>query len=253
MTKKSGEGRTFLFIPITKFMISSYNSIYYMNYRLIILLFVVFAVAIASCKNNDEVFKKVVSSAINVVNASPDTINFYLNGTRQNNSSSLYPGSQSFYLTVPAGADNFQFKKAGGFNVLFSAPLTLKDSVNNTLYVSGETADKSFHTVDFLDTANIINVPNIRIRFVNASPDAGNLDAAVDSASYTAIPYQATSNFILMGAGPKEIKIFHPGSLTAKIDTTIIFQPNHIYTFFSRGLLNGSGSAAFKLGVAVNY
>ena len=217
------------------------------------MFFMIVIVGMISCKNNDEVFTKAVSSAMNVVNASGDTLNFYLNGTRQNNSSSLYPGNQSFYLVVPAGADNFQFKKAGDFNVLFSVPLTLKDSVNNTLYVSGEAATKTFHTVDFLDTTNIINLPQTRIRFVNASSDAGALNAFVDSASYSAVPFQTTSDFTLMGDGPKEIKIYQATSNTLLKDTTITFQPAHIYTLFSRGLINGKGAAAFNIGLVINY
>jgi hypothetical protein len=226
-----------------------------MIYRFLIILSIAVIVGFTSCKNNDEVFKPVVSSFFNVVNASPDTLNFYLNGTRQNNNSSLYPGSQSFYLSVPDGADNFQFKKAviGNANVLFSVPLTLADSSNYTLYVSGETVDKSFHTLDLLDTSGIINFPNIRIRFVNASSDAGSLTALVDSANYNAQVYQGSSNFIGMGAGPKEVKIYQQSTSSPKIDTTIIFQPHHIYTLFSRSLLNGKGSVAFNVGVTINY
>jgi len=245
--------RTFLFIAITKFIISSYYSNYIMIYRLSLLFFIVVIVGMVSCKNNDEVFATPLPTYVNVVNASGDILNFYLNGTRQNNSSSLYPGNQSFYLVVPAGTDNFQFKKAGDFNVLFSVPLTLKDSVNTTLYVSGESTSNTFHTVDFLDTTNIINLPQMRIRFVNASSDAGALNAFVDSTSYSAVPYQTTSNFTLMGDGPKEIKIYQAKSDSLLKDTTIIFQPAHIYTLFSRGLIKGKGAAAFNIGLAINY
>src|ERR1700743_611236 len=98
-----------------------------MNNRCLILFFIAASMGLASCKNNDNVFPKKVTTQINVVNASADTLNIFLNGTRQNNNSSLFPGGQSFYLNVPAGMLNYQFKKAGASAVLFGVPLTLPD------------------------------------------------------------------------------------------------------------------------------
>jgi hypothetical protein len=96
-----------------------------MSTRKLIFVVVFALTGLYSCKNNDEIFQPKVSAFINVVNASADTLNFYLNGTRQNNASSLSPGGQSFYIAVPDGQQNYQFKKPGDFNVLFSVPLTL--------------------------------------------------------------------------------------------------------------------------------
>ena len=222
--------------------------------RLYIVYFFTALLAFESCKNNDSVIKTVLYAGVNVVNASADTLNFYLNGTRQNNSSSLYPGSQSFYLPVPQGAENFQFKKAGAFNVLFSVPLTLKDSLNYSLYVAGETADKSFNTIDFLDTTGTQNGKGTRIRFVNASPAAGNLDVTVgDTLSYTKQPFQSSSGFRLTGSGIKVVKVSQTGSATAIIDTSIAFQPGRIYSLVTRGAINGTGTAKFSVGIVINY
>ncbi|BAU53105.1 DUF4397 domain-containing protein [Mucilaginibacter gotjawali] len=220
--------------------------------RLYIVYFFAALLAFESCKNNDSVIKTVLYAGVNVVNASADTLNFYLNGTRQNNTSSLYPGSQSYYLPVPQGAENFQFKKAGTFNVLFSVPLTLKDSTNYSIYLAGETADNSFSTVDVLypDTT-----PNkTQIRFVNASPDAGNLDAYVgDTLNYKTSAYKTSSAFFVTGSGIKNVKVYQTGSATPLIDTPITFQPKYIYSLVSRGKLTGTGSAKFSIGIVINY
>src|ERR1700733_11466905 len=123
-----------------------------MNKGFYILLLFAAMLTIEACKNNDNVFPTVVPSYLNVVNASADTLNYYLNGTRQNNSSSLFTDGQSFYAAIPAGSENIQFKKAGDFNVLFSYPMKLQDSLNYSLYVTGGSASGAFNTVDFLDT-----------------------------------------------------------------------------------------------------
>src|SRR5258708_22726596 len=116
----------FLFSFITKFAISSYNSIYCMKTRYCVLLFIAVAAGLASCKNNDNVFPAAPPpTGITVINASPDTLNFYLNGTRQNNASSMYPGGSSGLKLVPSGLQNYQFKKAGQPLALFSLPLKL--------------------------------------------------------------------------------------------------------------------------------
>lgn len=220
--------------------------------RLYIVYFFAAVLAFESCKNNDSVFTPVLYAGVNVVNASGDILNFYLNGTRQNNSSSLYPGSQSYYLPVPQGAQNFQFKKAGTFNVLFSVPLTLKDSISYSLYVSGETADKSFSTIDSLYLDTVTN--STQIRFVNASPDAGNLDAYIgDTLNYKSRKFTSSSVFLATGSGIKVVKVYQTDSTTAIIDTPITFQPGDIYTVFTRGLIKGTGSSKFNVGIVLNH
>ena len=224
-----------------------------MNIKYSVLFFIAAIMGLASCKNNDEVFTPVVITYVNVVNASTDTLNFYLNGTRQNNGSSISPTSQSFYLTVPDGQQNYQFKKAGGTVVLFSVPLNLKDSVNTSLYVYGESASQTFTTADAL-ISYTAHPDTTQIRFVNISPDAGSLNVTVgDTVSFTSQAFKSSTAFAQTGGGKKEVKVFLAGSVTATIDTPIVFQPGGIYTLYSKGLLKGKGNAAFNVGVAINH
>jgi hypothetical protein len=224
-----------------------------MNTRVSILFFIAAFAVLASCKNNDNVFPKKVSTALNVINASGDVLNFYINGTRQNNTT-IISGGQSFYLPVPAGTQNYQFKISKSTDVLFSVPLTLRDSVNNSLYVTEATTSRSFSTIDVLDTTGINLKSKAKIRFVNASPDAGDLNVTVGSkVSFTAISYKITAAFALVDAGLTEMKVNLAGSNTAKIDTSITLQAGHMYTLFSKGLLAGKGNARFNVGFALNF
>ena len=228
-----------------------------MSIRWLFLFFIVTVIGAASCKNNDEVFPKVLYTNINVVNASADTLNFYLNGTRQNNLSNLFPAGASLYLPVPSGLQNYEFKKLGGSTNLFSLPLSLKDSLYYSFYVYGETASQTFYTNDVL-LKYTAHPDTTQIRFVNVSPDAGNLNmtilnaTAMDTINLAPLAFKATSPFVLNPGGQQEIKIFLPGATVPKIDTTITFQQGASYTLFSKGLINGRGSATFGVGVIMN-
>jgi len=221
----------------------------------IVLFFAVVLIA-ESCKNNDEVFPNIPPCAFNVVNASPDTLNYYLNGTRQNDNSPLFPASASGYNLINSGSESIQFKKNGGFNVLFSVPLKLTDSLNYSLFVTGTSASGSFSTVDILDTTgiNANSYLYYKVRFVNASPNAGSLDVYVgDSISFKSKAFKSISGFVLGGANSEQVTIFPAGSTTNPLlDTLITFQANNLYTIFSQGQVNGRGSSAFNLGVTLN-
>lgn len=215
-----------------------------------ILLFWWVVLAAEGCKNNDEVFPKVTYAELNIVNASADTLNFYLDGTRQNNMSSISPTGQTGYLSVPAGNENLQFKKAGSFNILFSQPATLIDTTYS-VFIAGTSSSDCFITIDYLGIDTVTNTT--QIRFVNASPDAGPLTVSIDSSTYQNNNFKSISQFIPYGSGPKEIKVFRNGSATASVDTIVTFEPQSLYTIYSKGLVNGKGNAVFDVGVAVNY
>ncbi len=225
-----------------------------MKNRYLILFFIAAIIGLYSCKNNDEVLKKVVASYINVVNATADTLNFFLNGTRLNNTSGIYPASFSYYLHSLAGQQNYEFKKNNNPNVLFSLPLNLTDSVNYSLYVYGESATKTFMTNDGAPLLVPTGLDTSFVRFVNASPDAGTLNVMVgDTVAFNGSVFKSSSAFLFVGSsGLKEVRVYLAGSSTAKIDTTMNIQPNSTYTIFSKGLLNGKGNAAFGVGLVLN-
>ncbi|MCO5945505.1 DUF4397 domain-containing protein [Mucilaginibacter flavidus] len=220
-----------------------------MKTRLAALFFIIAITVLASCKSNDNVFTKKVSTAINVVNASADNINFYVNGTRQNNTSALTPGGQTFYLTVPAGLQNFQIKKDGSPDYLISIPLNLKDSLYHSLYIAGESVDKTLVTIDTL----IVDTNKVQLRFVHTTPGAGIFDVKIGDTLKFHSAFKTSSSFLSVGSGLKEIKVFETGSSTPKIDTIVSMSPNKGYTIFTKGTLTGTGSSKFSLGVALNF
>jgi hypothetical protein len=214
-----------------------------MSIKRFILFSVIVGIGLSSCKNNDNFFIPVVTT----VNASANTLNFYLNGTRQNNGSSIFPAGSVTHLFVPSGAQNYQFKIAGNPDVLFSVPLTLTPNIYNSLYITGATTATAFNTVDTLrnDTTTV--------RFVHASPDAGSLNVFVgDTVNFKSRVFKSSSVFLPVGSGQKHVRIFQTGSATAKVDTIITMQPRRTYTLFAKGLLNGKGASVFDVGIILN-
>jgi len=225
-----------------------------MKTRLAALLFIIAITALVSCKNNDSVFTKTVSTSLNVVNASANNINFYLNGTRQNNSSALTPGGQTFYLTVPAGVQNFQIKKDGSADYLISIPLNLKDSVYHSLYIAGETLDNTLVTIDTIGYDTIASHKNnFQLRFVHTTPGAGAFDVKVGDTLKFHSEFKTSSAFLSIGSGLKEIKVYDAGSTIPRIDTIVSLSPKKGYTIYTVGKLTGTGGSKFKLGVALNF
>jgi hypothetical protein len=232
-----------------------------MNFKVFTLLFFVLITGLLSCKNKDIAPVTPILTNLTVVNATADTINYYLNGTRQNNISDLYPGGSTGYLNVFSGLQNYQFKRTGSAVILFSVPYTLDTSKYYSIFVAGTTAGKTFKTVDAIDSAQAIlstdtTFQKSMIRYVNASPDAGQLTVTVgtgDTVSLTNKPFMYVSPFMQFNASHvQSVKVYLPGISKAQIDTPLTFQTGAIYTLFTKGLIAGKGNSAFSISLISN-
>jgi len=237
---------------------NSYIAINYMRTRLFTLLFFAVITGFLSCKNKDLPLPVGTTTRLNVTNAGADTLKFFINGTRQNQLSAIFAGGSTGYLTVLSGTQNYRFSKSNeGFPTLFTTTFTLNTSTYYSIFVGGETLDKTFLTVDPIVAADTLLATDTTlttsvIRFVNASPDAGPLDVRVgggDTVHITNASFKYVGNYTLFKAGLKEVKVYQTGSDTAKIDTMITFNTGNIYTLFTKGLLNGKGNAVFSVGL----
>ncbi|MFI5161614.1 MAG: DUF4397 domain-containing protein [Sphingobacteriales bacterium] len=230
-----------------------------MNIRVLGLLFGVLMMGLTACKKNNDA--PVVSTSIdslNVVNATADTINYYLNGTRLNNNSNLYPSGSSGYYQVPGGSQAFQVKKifnpaTGAAQSLFNITLPLEPHHYYSLFVAGESSDQAFTTLDTLRADTITN--QCYVRFVNASPDAGSYDFAVgDTLKFTSKAFKSAGGFTSVGvSGFKPLALYQSGSSTPLISVTYPLIARLSYTFYTRGKLNGTGNSALGLSVTVNF
>ncbi|WP_214071481.1 DUF4397 domain-containing protein [Mucilaginibacter sp. dw_454] len=217
-----------------------------MNNRIIIL--VVFAAMIGvfySCKKDGEQLAPVTNNLITVVNASSDTLNIYENGTRINSGSNLVPFGQYQNLEITAGAQRYQFKKAGNVNTLIDLPLSLNDSSFYSLFVAGESADNVFLLQDvlFVDTAK--GASNTFIRYVNASPDAGDIDFTISTYPiFKSCAFKSATSFVEVPAGAVFYSMTRQGESAPFASGNITLSAGVSYTLFSKGLIKGTGANA---------
>jgi hypothetical protein len=224
------------------------------------LLFVLCAVifyATACKKNNDAPTPAGLTDSLNIVNASADTVNIYLNGTRLNGNSSLYPGGSTAYsYYVPVGKPTFQVKKT--FNPATSAVQTLFSYTPDlaahhyySWFIAGESASQSFTTVDELQ--NDTEAGTCYVRFVNASPSGGTLSFSAGGVAYNNQAFGSASTFQLVDtASLSPILLYQAGSSTPAVSGHYPLLEGYSYTFYAQGTPNGTGNSVFTVGVTVN-
>jgi hypothetical protein len=229
-----------------------------MYIRLLIVVILASVIGLSSCKKNNDAPNVTLTTKLNIINASTDTINFYLNGTRQNNNSSIYPAVSTGYYDVPYGTQDYQFKKMfdttkSVVQNLFITPQTLDTGKYYSLFITGETADRAFLTIDNL-TADP-KPDTLYLRFVNASPDAGNLDVAVgDTLKFQNVAFKAASDFVVVGSGLKTFKIYSTGSATPLLTSLpVAMGARRLYTIYTKGKPGGTGDSAFGIAITLNY
>jgi hypothetical protein len=228
-----------------------------------ILAFIIYSITLISCKNNDNVFPVTQTTSLTIVNATTDTLNYYINGIRQNNTSSLFPGGALVNQSAPAGFANYQFKKSGNANVLFSKALTLKyDSsanytIGNSFFVYGELPSQNFVILnDTLFNSTAANTATIRV--ANLSTDAGTIQVSITNntlattIAFNEITFGEPSIFKSISSGLNEVKVYLLNNSVAQIDTIISIQPNTVNTIFTKGLLKSGNNSLFSLGAIVN-
>lgn len=213
---------------------------------------------LASCKKNNDKPDAVDSSttSLNVINATFNNINVYLNGTRINNTTTFYSGGTLGYISVKAGTQNYSVKLDGpnNPNPLFSLPLTLsKDSIYS-FYVAGNTVDQVFKTTDVL-VADTGKTPMAKIRFVNASSDAGNISvhfegttAALDTETVKNLGFKGTSTFYLVAPGEHNMALHSAALPTTVVRDTVTLTGGKVYTYYGYG----NKSAGLATGLFTN-
>ena len=225
------------------------------------MLAIAFIIGFSACKKTYNDAPTVVPQVgLNVINASVDTFNVYLNGSRLNSTSTILPGYSTGYYHVPKGQQSYQIKKP--FNIvnntiqtLFSITVPADANINHTLFVTDETANDAFVTVDNFQADTVSKT--CLVRFVNSSSGAGGLDMSyADTTRFSNILFKKLGDFTLLStvngasaSGLIPLKIFNNGSATPLLIDSVNFSANSSYTIYTLGK---PGSTGFSIGIRQN-
>lgn len=221
-------------------------------------------VGLIACKKKyDDAPAIVHKVGLCVLNASLDTINVYLNGSRLNTTSAILPGYFTQYDSVPRGQQIYEVKKP--FNIstsivqnLFS--IIIQDtSLRQTLFVTDGKAEDAFRTTDIFktDTVKATQDSTCFIRLVNSSPGSGPLDMTFGSTTISSgIPFKGYSDFTVVNlykdaskTGVTALKIFNTGSGTPLYTDSVTLTLGTNYTIYTLGT---PGTAGFNIGFKPN-
>jgi len=231
-----------------------------MKIRLPALFVIALIAGLAACKKAYDDAPTVVSQVtLNFVNASADTVNIYLNGSRLNTTAAILPAYSTGYYYVPAGKQTYGVKKP--FNVnsstvqnLFNITLPADVNYYRTLFITDEKADDAFQSVDVFKTdTSAAKDSTCFIRLVNSSPGSGALDMTYGTTTVsTGIPFKGYSDFALVSiykgasvTGLVPLKIFNAGSSTPLYTDSLSLSPGYNYTFYTLGT---PGATGFSVG-----
>jgi hypothetical protein len=231
-----------------------------MKIRLSALFVIALFAGLTACKKKyDDAPTFVSKVALSVLNASADTINIYLNGSRLNTTSAILPGYYTRYDSIPRGKQIYEIKKPFNINSgvvqnLFS--ITMQDtSLRQTLFVTDNKADDAFSIPDIFktDTVTATKDSTCFIRLVNSSSGSGALNMTFGSVTVSnGIPFKGYSEFVLVNpykeasvTGLTALKIFNAGSSTPLYIDSVSLNPQTNYTVYTLGT---PGAAGFNIG-----
>jgi hypothetical protein len=209
---------------------------------------------LASCVKNDPAVQINESVNVNVINASEEVLNYYLNGTRQNGVTGIFPLGANGYTAIPGGDQSLAFRKQ--FNTsqftnadtLFTLPVRL-DTVgpnvrNYSIFTAGTTRSTAFTILDTL----VSDDKNAKLRFVAASPAVTGIRVYLnDTLRFTSSAFKSVSTFNPVGTGQKIIKIRPANSDNVLYTSTITLDKGTNSTLFSAG-----SGANFRAGLVRN-
>nr|WP_157535827.1 DUF4397 domain-containing protein [Mucilaginibacter sp. L294] len=212
-----------------------------MKFKLFVFIVFIGVIAIVSCKKgNDDAPATPLKTSINFINASSDTINFYVNGTRLNIAAASYPLGSTGYLTTPLGEQNYQVKKDRNPNTLFNLVLPVDTGKVYSFFVTDNTSENTFTVVDTLKKVDKLSL----IRFVHTSPKMGDVKILMnDTVMFAKAKFKSVSDYLHVTGGLKVIKVLDAEGKVL-IEESRVLVLGRAYTLFTKGGLTATDSKA---------
>lgn len=221
-----------------------------MKFKLPVFIVFIGVIIIISCKKGDDAAPATpLKTSINFVNASADTINFYVNGSRLNIAAASYPLASTGYLTTPLGEQNYEVKKDRNPNILFNLVLPVDTGKVYSFFVTDNTSANTFTVVDTLQ-----KVDTTMIRFVHTSPKMGDVKILMnDTVAFANAKFKSVSDYLPVTPGLKQIKVVDVATGIVLINEARVLQLNRAYTLFTKGALTATDAPAISgTGLIIN-
>lgn len=178
---------------------------------------------------------------LSVIQAVPDApaADFYLDNSKVNLTALSY-NSRLDYFKAAVGTRNAIFTQTTTDVKLFSDSVSLAANQAYSLFVSNTTASPKFLLLT--DTIKQPSSGNASIRFVDVSPDAGDLDLAITGGAVIAshISYNQWTGFVPVGGNQTytlEVRQAGTTNIVAKL-TNASLSTGSVYTVWVHGLVN---------------
>jgi hypothetical protein len=208
---------------------------------------------LAACVKNDPAPVKNTTVNVDVINATDNILNFYVDGTRQSILTGINPLASNGYTAIPYGTHAFSFKKQfdkdnfSNVDTLFTLPVKL-DSGSTTdrysIFVGGLIRSQAFMVKD----AIAADSKNAKVRFVTASPDMPAFRVYFnDTLVYTSSAFKSVQDYTTATASLKKVNIRPVNANNILYTTNITVSAGRSYTLFTQG-----ANSTFRAGLITN-
>jgi hypothetical protein len=213
-----------------------------------------FTMLFSSCLKDNNNYVAPSTALLMVVQGSPDAPaeNLFLNTNLVNSQPLNY---QDFigYFNAYTGNRTVILSNSSTQAMIASDTINLKANLAYSLFLAN-----TYTKPDFILLKDTINTPasgKAAIRLVNASPDAGSVDLAVNNTVLVAgRSYKGASSFLpVTGNMLCNFSLLAHGTSTvlAKLDSVNVYTGS-VYTIWLHGLASGSGTTKLTAGIIQN-
>ncbi len=191
-------------------------------------------------------------SGFAIIHASPteEKLDLYVESSKANLSDFAF-GNKIDYLNALSGTRKIMVTKKGSATPLKTKDIELKPQVGYSFFIINKLEE-----IDFLNLEDNLSVPangKAKVRFINLSPDAGELDLYLNNATEAMSSnkaYKAYSDFIEVDASKVSFKIkTHQSDEEEALLQDVELEAGKIYTVWVKGLKANTDELKLSLSV----
>lgn len=206
---------------------------------------------LSSCSKDDPYdVDDSTAAQVNLINASPDgpSAQLYVDDVLRTPSGVTYGQASGYYKTF-VGDQDVLIKSTSGEATLATSRVQLDAIGNYSIFLVGQNSSLGILAVtdDLVAPAS----GKAKIRYVNASPNASAASLNAGSTILvTPLNFRGISASTEVTAGSYVLSIVTGTSRSATINANL--ESGKIYTVYAKGLVGGTGAAAFGVGLFTN-